>query len=604
MRMRVALGLVLVLVAACTTEVPDSDTTAPVAAVQQALMGEFHAPGDTVDVIINFREPPERLERGARRELYQRLQQQLMAAHHEGFSARRQFIHVPAMAARISRDALAKLQQDPFVAYIQLDGRGSGQLKEAVPAIGGDLVKSMYNLTGKGVRVAVLDTGVVTKHPDLMDSIVGQHCFTQGDCPPGRTNEGTSAEDDHGHGSNVAGIISSNGVVAPIGFAPNAELVSVKINDADDSGQISDWVAGFDWLYDNLATLKIKVVNASICTTALYADAAACDKGEPALAMAVKNLIDAGVTVFAASGNLGSSTQLSAPACNTGVVAVAATYDSNVGTQPTSGLTYAAQYGASVADCGDRTTEFDQITCFSNTPARVELVAPGAPMTSDGLNNKTETYRGTSQASPVAAAVAALMLECNPALTPLQIKQAMISSGVPKMDPKNGRMIPSLRAVAAVQAACFNGVNGPAAGAGAAAGGGAPTGSGVGGFGAAGAAGGTLGGLPSSAGASANNGVTSGSIPTQDVSAGRTGTLQNGVTAAGTGAGTAAANGGAPAGTYPPASQPPAANGGCGCSVPGAGSASSGTDTRTASLAAALFLGLAFQRSRTRARRR
>ena len=214
-------------------------------------------------------------------------------------------MHVPALAARISKRALERLMQDPSVSYIQLDGSGGGGLKEAVPAIGGDLVKSMYNLTGKGVRVAILDTGVVTAHPDLKDLIVAQHCFTQGDCPPSRAREGTSAEDDHGHGSNVAGIITSNGVVSSVGFAPGAEIVAVKVDDQNDSGQISDWVSGLDWVYDNLSTNHVKIINLSICSSALYTDAAQCDSQEPALAKAVKNLVDAGVTIFSAAGNLG-----------------------------------------------------------------------------------------------------------------------------------------------------------------------------------------------------------------------------------------------------------------------------------------------------------
>jgi hypothetical protein len=110
----------------------------------------------------------------------------------------------------------------------------------------------------------------------------------------------------------------------------------VKINDRSNAGFASDWAAGLDWLYANLSTLNVKLVNASFGTDALYASATECDRSEPALARAVKNLVDAGVTIFAASGNRGSSTLVSAPACNTGVIAVGATYKSNQGRQPNS----------------------------------------------------------------------------------------------------------------------------------------------------------------------------------------------------------------------------------------------------------------------------
>jgi subtilisin family serine protease len=445
-----------------------------VAGVQAALTQAFEDATDArIDVIVSYRDPmAASMERVEKRNANARSQERLIAKNPTGFELRRRFAFVNALAARIDRDAFERLKNDPEVAYIQIDGEGRGALKEAVPAIGGDKVHDQLHITGKGVTVAVLDTGADTDHPDLKEAIVGQHCFTQFDCQG--AFESDSAEDDQGHGSNVAGIVASRGIVSSIGFAPGASLVPVKINDANDSGRTSDWVSGFDWVFDNLAMLHVNIVNASICTTALYADAASCDAGEPALAKATKNLIDAGVTVFSASGNLGMKDQLSAPACNSGVVAVAATYDSNVGEQPEGGGTYQQKWGSSVANCADETTMFDQITCFSNTPKRVDVVAPGAPIISDGLNGKTEVYRGTSQASPAAAGVAALMLECNPALKPAEILDKLKATGVPIMDPKNGNTFPSIRALPAVQAACpsLGGAAGGGAGAGAAGAGG------------------------------------------------------------------------------------------------------------------------------------
>jgi hypothetical protein len=213
-----------------------------------------------------------------------------------------------------------------------------------------------------------------------------------------------------------------------------------------------------DWVFDNLATNKVKLVNLSIGTTAMYAggEAAACDRAHPAMASAIKNLIDAGVSVFAATGNRGSTTSMPAPACNTGVIAVGAVYDSNVGKQPPAnvGTTYAARWGAAFANCSDANGQFDQITCFTNSTARMDLVAPGAPILSDSLRGRTELYWGTSQAAPAAVGVAALLLECDPTLTPAQIKQTLQSTGVQRTDMRNGVNVPSLRALAAVKAVC------------------------------------------------------------------------------------------------------------------------------------------------------
>jgi subtilisin family serine protease len=405
--------------------------------VQEGLASAFVAPGDTVPVIVNLREPdPVPTSTEARRGAIRALQDELLASERDGFHVSHQYAHVPALAGRLTRDGLARLSRNPRVSYIQRDGRGSGHLNVAVPAIGGDKVRSMYGLTGKNVTVAVLDTGVDTTHPDLKDSIVAQHCFTQYDCPPSRSAEGTSAEDDNGHGSNVTGI-------------------AVKVNDASDSGQESDWVAGFDWVFENLSTLKVNLVNFSAGTDALYASASDCDSNEPALAQAVKNLIGAGIPVFVAAGNEGSTTEMSAPACNTGAIAVGATYDSMATHEPPGYPTYYARWGGGFAACGDDSTVFDEITCFTNSNAELALVAPGAPIVSDTINGTTEAFFGTSQATPVAAGVAALMLQCNKALSPAEIRQAMTDTGVPVVDKKNGLSFPSLRALAAVRSACF-----------------------------------------------------------------------------------------------------------------------------------------------------
>lgn len=577
----------VVLAQSCTHEVASypTETSETVASVQSELVSTLETADDTVAVIVNFREPtPAPVEFYSRRKVYRGMQESLLS-NHRGFAVSRRFSHVPAVAGRITKSALEKLKRDPSVSYIQLDGTGHGALKEAVPAIGGDQVKKLYHLTGKGVRVAVLDSGIAVSHPDLKDSIVAQHCFTQYDCPPTRGTEGTSAEDDNGHGTNVTGIITSNGVVSSIGFAPNAEIVAVKVDDANDAGQISDWVAGLDWVYDNLSTLKVKVMNLSICSSAMYSDAAQCDRGEPALARAVKNLVDAGVTIFSASGNLGSTTTMSAPACNTGVIAVAATYDSNAGRQPSDAATYAARWGFGVANCGDATTGFDQITCFSNTPARVDLVAPGAPMLSDGLNGTTSTFWGTSQASPAAAAVAALMLECNATLKPADIKQKMIKTGVKRTDPKNNLSFPSLRALEAVLAACPNLTGNDAGTTGGRSGGGAAGRAG------GGAAGGARGGAAGASGAPVVNGSGGYTGWTAGIAAGNAG-VSTGIGGFGAAAGSFQAM---PTGTGTGAGM----GDGCGCSAPG-GYRERGA--RNAAFTAALGLLLVVFRLRSRRR--
>ena len=426
------------------------------AVVEERLLEAFET-ADALDVIVSFRDPAEASlsgPRAAHRRALRSVRESLAEKASGGFTPTRQFEHVPAVAGRLSRFALGALSQDPEVLYIQLDSPGHGALSVSVPAIGADVARSDYGVSGRGVRVAVLDTGANSSHPDLTSSILStQRCFTQWACPPDSSAEGSSAEDDHGHGSHVSGIITSDGPVAGMGFAPDAEIVAVKINDRYDSGMVSDWVAGLDWVFSNLSTLDVRIVNLSICTDRLYGSQSQCDAGEPALASAIENLVNAGVTVFAASGNKGSSTEMAAPACNTGVIAVGATYKSDQGRQPSSG-TYSSRFGSLFGDCADATTEFDQVACFTNSPERLDVLAPGAVITSDSLGSGTEQYWGTSQASPSAAGVAALMLECDPTLTPTGVQDILERTAVNVTDPKTGRSYPSIRAAAAVQEAC------------------------------------------------------------------------------------------------------------------------------------------------------
>ena len=365
----------------------------------------------------------------------------------EDFQIVHQYTNVPALAGVLSTDGLEILKDDPRVSSIILDQPGSGHLGTSVSALQADIVHSM-GYTGQGVTVAVLDTGVDTDHPDLSDDIVAQHCFTDGDCPFGNTNQGTSAEDENGHGTNVTGIITSKGTVSPVGFAPDADIVAVRVLAANGSGWVSDWVAGLDWVKTHQGTLGVDIINMSLGTNALYSGN--CDGSQPSVASIVSQLNAMGIIIFASTGNQGSSTQIASPACNTGVVAVGATYDGDLGREPDSG-TYNTLFGGYWPGCFDATTSLQTITCFTNSNSMMDIVAPGAPITSTGLGGGTSTYRGTSQASPTAAGVAALMLQASPGLTPAQIETTLKNTGTLVVDPKNSRSFPLINALNAVE---------------------------------------------------------------------------------------------------------------------------------------------------------
>jgi subtilisin family serine protease len=353
--------------------------------------------------------------------------------------------NLSGFAAEVTPESLAELEADPNVLRVDLDSGGTGGLAQSVPLIGGDKTRAI-GATGRGVYVAVLDSGVDETHPDLAGRIADEQCFCRdlngdGCCPnKQQTQSGAgAAADDNGHGTNVVGIIASRGIVtASPGVAPDVNLVIVKILDRDNTFRSSSQVlSGLDWLITNHP--EVRVVNMSLYTSALfdgYCDSAASFTA--LFAQAVRTLRARGTLVFACSGNEASAKLIGAPACVEAAVSVGAVYDGNVGL-------------FSFGSCHDNTTAADQITCFSDSNATLDLLGPGAWITSDGRGGGTSTYAGTSQATPHAAGAAAVLIALKPSATPDEIESLLKRTGKPIVDARNGVTTPRIDLFAAVQ---------------------------------------------------------------------------------------------------------------------------------------------------------
>jgi subtilisin family serine protease len=350
-------------------------------------------------------------------------------ARREELVVMRQYTTVPAFAANArSEDAVLALAKDPSVRRIDLDVGGTGLLASSVPFIGATERHQVGNL-GQGVVVAILDSGVDTDHPDLADAIVHQACFGDangsidgvGFCPGGsdrRVGPG-AAEDDAGHGTHVAGIIASNGIVSAPGVAPAASIVAIKVtNNCNFSGcffSFGEIVAALDYIITNNATLHVRAINMSIGTSALFTGE--CDNAASftmAGAAAVNILRSMGVTSFASAGNNGSGVAMTAPACLRNVVSVGAT------------------------------DNHDVVAAFSNSNATTDIFAPGVSIVSDSRFGGTITASGTSMASPHAVGCAALLIDSGEALTPDAIETRLETSPFRVTDPTNGLSFPRI----------------------------------------------------------------------------------------------------------------------------------------------------------------
>ena len=353
----------------------------------------------------------------------------------QDFKLIREFPLTPGFAGLVSKNGLNKLLANPNVVSVYEDQKVYAVLSESVPLINADDVHNL-GITGDGVSVAVLDTGIDSDHPDLSDDLVAEHCFTDGACPPSSTDEGTSAEDGEGHGTSVSGIITSKGTVAPLGVAPDAGIVAVKVLDDSGSGWFSDITAGIDWVVANKSAHNIVAINMSL-SGGLYSGL--CDSTFPDTRDAVNSAVANDISIFAASGNDASSSQMGSPACLSNAISVGAVYDGSFG-----------RIRWSV--CMDRSTAVDQINCYSNSNGYLDLLAPSYRNLTTALGGGTYTsFAGTSAASPHAAAVAALVMEADPGLDPETVELRLENTGKPIYDSRNGLTFPRIDALAAIQ---------------------------------------------------------------------------------------------------------------------------------------------------------
>lgn len=271
----------------------------------------------------------------------------------------------------------------------------SEQAASANAQIGANTVHAAGN-TGAGRVIVVLDTGYNYAHPELSSSYGGGRDFVNNDSDP---------FDDNGHGSHVSGLITADGVNADAkGTAPDATVVSGKVLSASGSGYFSDiieaiyWaVDGPDGVYGTGDEFGADAINMSLGTGRPYTYKGFCDGVLPDLTTAIKYAVDKGVAVVSAAGNSGNS-GVSIPGC----------------------ISYSTTVGA--VDSSDR------IANFSGRGQAVDIVAPGVSLLSAWTGNSYVYASGTSMATPIVSAVAALIKSAQPAYSVLQVQDALFKT--------------------------------------------------------------------------------------------------------------------------------------------------------------------------------
>jgi len=264
-------------------------------------------------------------------------------------------------------------------------------LTDSVPAMNAQTFWNL-NYTGNGVRIAILDTGVESTHPDLIGRVVLAQDFSATGNP----------EDYNGHGTHVAATAAGSQ-----GVAPDASILNAKVLDNLGDGTTSSISSGIYWAIDPDDDPSTDD-GADIISMSLGAPYSSPD---PVIDAAIEEAVSNGITVVIASGNCGpggncgSYVGVTVPGSNSEALTVGAT-DNNMIWHDFSG--------------GD----------IVSGEIKPDVVAPGVSITSATVNAGYTTKTGTSMATPHVAGAVALLLEMNDSLTHVEIKEFLQNRAV------------------------------------------------------------------------------------------------------------------------------------------------------------------------------
>jgi thermitase len=278
---------------------------------------------------------------------------------------------------------LARLAHNPHLKFAELDMRVPEAMVTNDPYLG-----SQWHLTkiaaptawdtaqGSGIIVAILDSGIDTKHPDFAGRLVPGYNFVDGN---------TNVEDVRGHGTKAAGsaVAAMNNGIGIASVAGFSKIMPMRVSDSTGYVYWSDMAAALTWAADHGA----RVANMSFNGVA----------GSSSVLSAAKSFKDRGGLVFVSAGNDNADPGYA----NTSSMVIVAATDSN-----------------------------DAKASWSNYGDHVHLSAPGAGIYTTTWGQTYGSFSGTSYAAPVAAGVAALVMSANPGLSSAAVENILFSTAV------------------------------------------------------------------------------------------------------------------------------------------------------------------------------
>jgi len=300
-----------------------------------------------------------------------------------------------AMGLIIAEDKKVQVPQEPEA--------------EIQPPTRMEKVAKSYNLkklhdqgiTGKGVGVAIVDSGVMA-HEDYKDRISLFIDLTK--------DQKEEPYDEHGHGTHIAGIIAGDGKRSKgkyVGVAPEANIIGIKVLNHFGGGYLSAYIRGIQLAVENMDEYNIKVLNFS-----LGLNQNSSYHFDP-MAMAVEEAVKAGLTVVVAGGNEGHMTgTISTPGIAPNAITVGGLDDRAM---PTKRVARFSSYGP---------TRYDNIM-------KPDVIAPGYEIYSTSISNNYIDRTGTSMSAPIVSGLAAMLYQLKPDLTPDEVKEIIKETAVP-----------------------------------------------------------------------------------------------------------------------------------------------------------------------------
>ncbi|PYZ97789.1 serine protease [Alteribacter lacisalsi] len=328
------------------------------------------------------------------------------------------FSRISCCSAEVTPEALEQLlTRCTKLRKIHLNRQMHALLDTAVPASGAfDLIRNSTRLTGKGVTIAILDTGV-DPHKDLEGRITAFKDFIHNEAEP---------YDDNGHGTHCAGDAAANGVSSDgryKGPAPEASIIGVKVLDKIGAGSMETVMEGIEWCLqynEEFPHRPIHVINLSLGSRAQRFDT---EEDDPIIRM-VNVAWRNGIVVCAAAGNEGPGEQtIASPGVSSTILTVGALDDQDT-----------------INRDDDEVAEFSSRGPTVYGQIKPDILAPGVSIVSlrspgsylDKLQKQARVgsdyvaLSGTSMATPIVAGIVALMLQQNPELTPDEVKTALM----------------------------------------------------------------------------------------------------------------------------------------------------------------------------------